>query len=254
MRRLLILASALLALVAFPLRTHAYGVNLAWNDCGTFGSCNQSFACDTNGPDQFHLVGSFVPPEGVTAFVGEEIVLDFIANGGQIPDWWQFKNAGTCRTTAALGSVDFVEGPYHCADYWQGQGVGGIGSWQVGAAIYPGLTNERARMRLAFAIPTSLVTGLTAGTEYYAFKLNLSKAKTVGTGACSGCNVPVAIAFTSCRLAQPQGVGDYILTNWQDWGFASWQNAWYGVYDVGYSCPPVPVRNTTWGSIKSLYH
>ncbi len=254
MRRLLTYAFTLLALAALAPGAHAYGVNLAWNDCGTFGSCNQSFACDTNGPGLFRLVGSFVPPDGVTQFVGEEIVLDFLANGAAIPDWWQFKNAGTCRTTALTASVDFVEGPYHCADYWQGQGAGGIASYQVGAAIGPGYTSDRARLRMAFAVPQALVTSLSSGTEYYAFKLGLSQAKTVGSGACAGCEVPVAVVFSSVKIVQPQGVGDYLVTAWQDWGFASWQNAWYGVYDVGYSCPPVPVRNTTWGSIKSLYH
>lgn len=48
--------------------------------------------------------------------------------------------------------------------------------------------------------------------------------------------------------------GAIYLSEWQDWAFASWQEAWYGVYDVGYHCPPVSVKNKTWGSIKALYH
>lgn len=254
MRRFAAPCLALIALTAIAPRAHATGVNLAWNDCGNFGSCNQIFACDTNGPGVFTLVGSFVPPEGVTQFTGEELVVDFLANGAQIPDWWQFKNTGTCRQTAFNASVDFFSGPDHCLDYWQGQGAGGIAAWRVGAAVGPGYPANYGRLLMAFAVPPNLVTGLNANAEYYAFKLTFTKAKTVGTGACAGCDVPVAAMFSSCRLVQPAGVGDYQLTQWQDWAFASWQNATYNVYDVGYSCPPVPVKNKTWGSIKSLYH
>lgn len=253
MRRFAALCLGLIALAAIAPRARAAGVNLAWNDCGNFGSCNQTFACDTNGPGVFTLVGSFVPPEGVTQFVGEELVVDFLANGAQIPDWWQFKNTGTCRQTAFNASVDFFSGPDHCLDYWQGQGAGGIAAWRVGGAIGSGYPANYGRLTMAFAVPPNLVTGLDSSAEYYAFKLTFTKAKTVGTGACAGCDVPVAAVFSSCRLVQPAGVGDFPLTQWQDWAFASWQNATYHVYDVGYSCPPVPAKNKTWGSIKSLY-
>lgn len=253
MRRLALLLVLLLAIALRAPRAHAAGMNLAWNDCGSFGTCNQTFACDTNGPGPFTLVGSFVPPEGVTQFAGEEIVLDFLANDSALPDWWQFANAGTCRQTALSADADFVSGPDHCLDYWQGQGAGGIASWQVGSAIGETYPNNRARLKLAFSVRPDLVTALTPGSEYYAFRVHLSKTKTTGAGSCAGCSVPVAAVFSSCRLLQPADVGDVLLTQWQDWGFASWQNATYNVYDVGYSCPPVPAKNKTWGSIKSLY-
>ena len=65
-------------------------------------------------------------------FVGEELVVDFLANGAQIPDWWRFKNTGTCRQTAFNASVDFFSGPDHCLDYWR---VGARAASRRGASV-----------------------------------------------------------------------------------------------------------------------
>ena len=82
------------------------------------------------------------------------------------------------------------------------------------------------------------------GTEYYAFRLTIDAQKTTGAGACGGCGVPATIvlneimldAFTVDRLTTP-------LAN----TCLRWQAA--GVTP----CSATPVRNTTWGAIKSFY-
>lgn len=247
------LALLFVMLLALAPLSFAAGINLSWNDCGTFGQCNQSFACDTNGPGTFTLVGSFVPPAGVTQLIGVEIILDLVANSPTVPDWWQFKNAGTCRTTAINSSFSFVGGPYSCTDYWEGQAQGGIASYQVGAAIGSGYPANLGRILIAGSMPSEFVHGLDENTEYYAFKLLVSKSKTVGTGACGGCDVPVGFLLEQVRLHQPVGVGDYTLQYQDSYQMAAWQNGQFSVYDVGYNCPPVPARNKTWGALKSLY-
>lgn len=246
-----VFALALLTLLAPPAR--AAGVNLAWNDCGTFGACNQSFACDTNGPGVFTLVGSFVPPPGLSALIGEEIVLDLISQSATLPDWWQLKNVGSCRMTALSASADFTGGPVACADYWAGQAQGGVAAYRVGTAIGPSYPPNMVRVVMAFAIPAITDGSLDEYSEYYSFRLNIAKAKTVGTGACAGCDVPLGFYFTRLKLVQPVGVGDYYIDQPVSSAFAAWQNGWFYSYDVGYSCPPVPARNKTWGALKSLY-
>lgn len=245
-----------LAFLASASAASAAGLNLSWNDCGNFGECNQAFACNTNTGGAFQLYGSFVPPPGVTQCTGEEIVVDFAANSSDfsMPSWWQFKNGGSCRQAAVSASADFTGGTGHCADYWGGQAAGAIAAWRFGDQLYPGWPNSYGRLLIVFAVPPTSSGSLDPGLEYYSFRLTVTKAKTVGTGSCSGCSIPAAFQFASIKLTQPVGVGDYQINQPLDRSFAAWQGGHFGQWDVVYSCPmPVEARNRTWGSIKSLY-
>lgn len=240
---------------AFASTAHAAGLDLAWNDCGSFGVCNQSFACNVNGPGTFMLIGSFTAPEGLTQFVGLEARVDFVANDTAMPDWWQFRNAGTCRQAGVTADADFSSGPYSCTDPWLGQAAGGMAGWLVGSPIGPGVPGNGGRMVIALARPAQFAGPLVADEAYYAFRVNVNKTKTVGAGSCAGCTTPMGIAFTQVKLMQPVGMGDFVLSTWNYQGFAAWQNGMFPVYDVAYMCPfVIPAKNRTWGSIKSLYH
>lgn len=235
----------------------AAGANLAWNDCGSFGVCNQSFACDVNGPGVFTLVGSFVAPEGVTQLVGIESRVDFYSNNGDgtMPDWWRFKTVGSCRMAGVTADAFFALGPYSCVDPWQGQAVGGLAGWSIGSEIGPGVPGNGGRMVMAFALPGEFVGPLVPGEHYYAFRVLVNKSKSVGGGACAGCSQPGGFIISSMKIVQPVGVGDLFLNTWEYQGFAAWQNGMYPVYDVAYMCPfVIPAKNRTWGSIESLYH
>ena len=139
MKRRLLFALALAALSAMPCaRAHAAGINLSWNDCGTAGVEDQSFACNTNTGAAFVLVLSVVPPAGTTAITGAEISLEFNAASPTLPDWWKFKNVGWCRQTALVASADFTGwDPQSCADYWMGQAAGGITAYLQPYPQYP---------------------------------------------------------------------------------------------------------------------
>ena len=241
-----------LMLVVIPAAAQAEGINLSWDDCGTHGTCFKSFACNTNTGFPFVLIGSFVPPAGNTKITGEEVVIDVVNPGydgpgpvSPIPDWWMFKNAGTCRRTALIGDIDFLgHDLVSCEDYWAPRGgAGGISAYQ---APYAGMAN-RARLLLVFAVPPALATALDPGLEYYALRVAITRTNTVGTGACGGCTTRMQIMLTEVKLTQPVGVGDFRIQTPVVQNTAYWQDGQY------YGCGYVPVRNSTWGAIKSQY-
>ena len=242
MKKTLLLGSMLLALSASI--ASAAGLNLSWNDCGTFGAANKTFACNVNtGSDV--MWGSYVAPEGTTAITGNEMVLDLQSAAAVLPAWWQFKNPGSCRQTS-LSAAFAANASGNCGDYWSGQASGGLASYNLN--VIPGQTN-RARVLLVCAVDQSLAAPLTGGSEYYSFSLTLNHAKTVGTGSCAGCTDPVCIVLNEIKLTQPVGVGDYRIQNPASRNYVTYQS---GLVSGG--CPAVvPAQNRTWGQVKSLY-
>ncbi|MFN8586820.1 MAG: hypothetical protein U0704_03385 [Candidatus Eisenbacteria bacterium] len=245
MKLQLFIALAILALAAPSAR--ASGINLSWDDCGLQGTENKSFACTSNTiQGAASIIGSFVPPAGTTAITGEEVILELHDwHTASLPAWWQFRNAGACRRMALNASADFTA--YEkCADYWAGLAQGGVAAYLNPYSGDP----ARARLLLGFAIPLQYARALDENTEYYAFRVALSGAKTVGTDACEGCSSPISIILLEIRLTQPPGVGDYRMQFPQDrwciqWQPQSpWESCWYVVN---------PTRNSTWGAIKSQY-
>src|SRR4029077_5631493 len=59
-----------------------------------------------------------------------------------------------------------------------------------------------ARVLAIAAVPSTAPIQLTAGTEYYCFKLAISSTKTVGSGACDGCSVPMCILLSKISAVQ----------------------------------------------------
>ena len=247
MKKTLLLGAALLALSASV--ASAAGINFGWNDCGGLpASVNKNFACNSNTLSGAILVGSFVPPAGSTAITGEEIVIDIQSASANLPAWWQFKNAGTCRATGAFSTnADFTSGPFTCADYFVGGATGNFTAFNPN--IVPGQTN-RARIQILYAVPPTSAGPVDENLEYYAFKLTVLGAKTVGAGACGGCLDPVCLVLNEIKLTQPVGVGNYRLQTPASRNYATWQG---GAIGLG-GCPAVvPAQNRTWGSVKSLY-
>jgi hypothetical protein len=64
----------------------------------------------------------------------------------------------------------------------------------------PGANPATAQALLVAAVPASIAQQLSAGMEYYGFKLILSSVKTVGTGACTGCSTPVCITLSQLKV------------------------------------------------------
>ena len=87
---------------------------------------------------------------------------------------------------------------------------------------------------------------LDEGTEYFVFNLVISNMKTVGTSSCDGCRRGARLAIPGITLKQPAGVGDFYIS-----GAANTSGVWYLDWQGGATDP---VRNTTWGGVKALYH
>lgn len=228
----------------------ATGINLAWNDCGAFGTLRETFACDTNVGNHV-LVGSFVAPPKVDAMSGNTIVLDLLSACAEVPEWWQTRT-GLCRATSLSSSFDFIAGPGNCLDYWEGGAIG--------ALVMDPPSGKTARIRGSFALPSgdSRIVPIAEGTEVYSFKVVFNNAKTVDPGACQGCLADMCFLLQSIRLDQA-GSYSVTITNPASNRGVSWQHGGI-VYPDFVKLPPfcegdcpTPTRAHTWGQIKGLY-
>ena len=227
------------------------GINLSWDDCGTFGHELKSFACDTNSGNDVLYV-SVSSDIALPQLVGVELeVLFAFSNGTTVSPWWHLE-AGGCRPSSLTGRFDFTGGPGSCYDVWLGQASGGV-NWQSGYT-----QPSFARLRGVAAIPGS--TSAPTGTEMYVFGFVIQHQKTVGNGSCAGCGDPACIVLTQVKMVQTVGVGDYVYTQPLNRQTASW--ACPSTYYFGgppfepsgcFSNCPVPARKKSWGTIKSLY-
>jgi hypothetical protein len=243
MKKTLLMAGALLALTA-GIASAQGGINLSWNDCGTFGTLQKNFACTSNsGANVMYasvMVGAPIPNLN-----GQASVLDMQTNQAALSNWWQF-NTGGCRfNSTSFLSVDynFVAGPFNCTDIWGGGASGGIN-------YAPGFSGpNRARIRTVGAIIGT--TSMADATEYYIQKITFTNARSTGAGACAGCSDGVCIVFNSILLTQPAGQGDFTVSNTLDRNWVQFQG---GAANVTGGCPQAtPTQNRTWGSVKSLY-
>lgn len=242
MKKTLVAAGVMLALSASL--AAAEGINLSWNDCGLAGTSVSSFTCNSNSGVPFTLVASFVPPtQSVNRFLGVSAQVDFSTNTAALPDWWKH-GTGQCRGSAALSTnFDFLSGPFTCFDPFGGQAAGG-NLYEPGFSV-----PNRARMLVQCAIAAGTEIPLDSSTETYAFKVNITRTKTTGTGSCPGCTEPVCIVLNEIQLFQPLEENfDPKITMAADRNFATWQGASVP------GCPlSTPTRNSSWGQVKSLY-
>jgi len=256
-----------------PGMTHATavdppGVNLRWDRCyGEGGVSNKTFACNTNaGMEQ--LVGSFELAQDLDRVATAEIVLDLRSASPTLPAWWQMVNFGTCRRTA----LDFdpnLDTFTSCYDWSAEPTGGGISLYSIGSQ-----GPEHVRINASIAVTSEHLATLLAGQEYFLFRLLIFHEKTVGTGACSGCDQPVCIFLSRVSLYRFQSSTAAMNlekgANWSGSQYATWQNGYpIHVHQVcetpGIPCPrrytdfecvlstPTASRGSTWGQVKALF-
>lgn len=246
MKKSILMVGALLVLGASA--ASAAGINLSWDDCGTAGTQNKTFACNSNAGAPFTAVASFDPPAGVNEFIGLEAQMDITTDQapGSLPDWWKH-GSGQCRGTTGLSaSFDFTTGPFGpCIDVFAGGASGGF-SYDVGFGS-PG----RARLRVLCAVPAENASVVDPGTEYYGFKINFLRPKTTGAGNCVGCTNSACIVLNEIKLVQPFAAGnDPQLFNPRERNWITWQSPATGPP----GCPlTTATQSKTWGQVKSLY-
>jgi FG-GAP-like repeat/IPT/TIG domain/FG-GAP repeat len=195
------------------------GINFAWNECGSAGTSNLNFACDSNSGTPLVAVASFSPMTTLPEFLGASADIRVVSSSGSLPDWWKH-GAAECRGTTGLAtSFDFTAGPYACTDFSSGLAAGGF-AYDVGYG-----DPNVARLRVQYAVPFENRGQVVPGVEYYAFKVSVLRSKTTGTGACAGCEVPMCLRFDSIQLFQPpeQGLDPQLFEPLQN-NVVSWQS------------------------------
>jgi len=253
-RRLLGLSVVAATLCIASSALAAPGINMSWSFCageGT-GTNNRTFACTANTGSNV-LVCSFELPSDLAQVSGNEIVIDVLTQQATLPAWWDFKNAGTCRTGSLAVNVGADANNVVCVDWAQGLSTAGIGAYdqsgiQPSGSVDPSLTNSHRRLKIALAVPPASLQDLVAATEYFACNITINNLKTVGTGACAGCLEPMCIVFNSCNVTTPTLANNVLIGNGSSPGsnIVTWQG-------VGPACSAVPTKNVTWGQVKSLY-
>jgi hypothetical protein len=161
-----------------------------------------------------------------------------------LPAWWQFKNPGTCRQTSLAALV----GPGSCVDTWRAIATAAIAAYFTQANV-PQVSPNRARILGSISIPGDFGSLVYPGTEYFCFQIRINNAKTVGTGACTDCQVPVCLVLAEVLLTSNNS-GDFRLFNALESNYCLWQGGAIG----GAGCPgATPTINRTWGQLKSMY-
>ena len=245
---------AAMLLVTFGASAHAAGVNLRWNACaGDGGVSNRTSACNSNTGSQ-SLTASYVVGAAVTGINSMDSRVVIAAASATVPGWWQFFQAGTCRPTAITENALIPATAVACSDPFSGTAASGI------ATYTPGALGPSTTQFIAYAATTSANAALAVGQEYFAFNLVVRTVSTTGAGSCSGCLVPVCILLQDISLYTGTGgvpPATVVLTapaNGIDSNFATWQGGLGAGPLPGGGCPAAtPTRNSTWGSVKSLY-
>jgi hypothetical protein len=246
------------------------GVNLRWDKCfGDGGVLYRDFACDTNvGVER--LVGTFELAADIQGVSGIECYVNIGSVSTTLPAWWHYTSAGNCRQTALAVVPGPPAGSAACESW------AGAGPVSDNIAFYQLNTQgaNHSRLVLVNAVQSANARDLVAGQEYHAFTLQITHAKTVGTGACGGCLEPVVIYFSAVEVEPEVGSATRLWfgANGSESQWASWQqgypinvgrgctmtggglfclnpSVWFDV--VPYS--PTPTRGTSWGQLKSLY-
>ena len=232
---------------------------LNWDQCAGDGYVgDRTFACDTNDGEET-LVASLVLHDGARDdVVGFVVYVDVTATSAGIPDWWDF-TFGSCHSRALSVTADPVPDTPGCRLVATPLAVSDP---QYGTSQAP----NRFFVTVAAAVPSSTPVALEPDVEYRLFAIRIQHAGSTGLGSCAGCTVPACLGIGRVDLEHADasqerfaGAGSNSVT-WQGGYVADYPTQLHpppytGPYDNWLDCtlPPVPARNRTWGTIKTLY-
>jgi len=255
----LMLAGLLLCLTASMALAATPGLNFTWNEAAN-GKClaaiiaNEDWDCTIEGANDgaFQAVGSFTPPVAIAGFSAMGALVDG-QTAAEMPAWWQSVNAGSCRQNAVQSGVG-VKGSPCTVSLWPGTAYGGIGAWQTALYPPPAPNNaplpNRLRIKVGYAMSASTVNLLTTN-EYSTFVLNMDTTNSMDDPAnsivaCAGCSVGMTLVLNQIEAVGT--AGSVFITDQKVNRCITWQGG------AGANvCSVTPVRNTTWGNVKSLY-
>jgi hypothetical protein len=233
------------------------GLRLSWDHCAADGLvANKAFACDTNTGTEL-LFGSFELPVDVPGVQGLEFSMDIAPTSDVLPAWWELGGVGACRgTSLSLLAVPPVPSGT-CVDLMGDGATGGLGSFTTGLDG-PNIV----RFTAGVFVPAPGFDAA-AGTDYFGFVLAIHNQKTVGSGACGGCNIPVCVGLAEIRAHTAVTANDLELVGGPGSG-VTWQGAHLLEYvvvrrparansTIVCSTTGVPTRAETWGRLKALF-
>jgi len=243
-------------------------VDLSWNRPAGSPGAETELTFDCANPDAVHSVYVvFDVPATLPDVVAMEFSIGAATQGRIVAGvhepfepFWHFETAG-CNEGAIGVSDELPVDVSGYADPWGPHGSQGQAS--IAALVYaaadPGIM--RVDVRIDRASPVSLVSG----TEYFGGRLDWYL---TCASVCGGCDQPVAIVLDDVRLIRqggeivhlaPNGLG-CISANGGDCSitgprlaFESGERFEVPVHSGAAVCEPVPVRPSTWGSLKTLY-
>ncbi len=253
MCKALLVAGALLALTSTP--AFPVGLELAWNHCyGQAGAQGmRTSACTVNTGSQT-MIASFRPPVGVNKLEGIEAYIDFQVQGGVLPCWWNFA-AGQMRnaqlTSLPVSPTDTNGNPLVLCDnhYFLNHGATG-GGWMTVTGP------DRGHLRGLVTIPAGTGASVSPDAQEYGIGFRIANGNTVPAASCQGCVQGACFMLEMMRLYSP-GLPDVVLMspNPGSDNYVTWQGnaAATQCPGTGPPPPPVPVLQSTWGAIKSIY-
>jgi hypothetical protein len=234
----------------------ASGLDFTWNtskQCPVVWTGNQDFDC-LNNDDLFYMVASVVPNIEVPGFNALDARIYGVVPGA-VPAWWQAFDPGSCREAAFMPGLPPTIPTSPCAGnattkLWTTAAYGGVGSW-----VYDNST--RFHTVISFAAAANRVANLSTTTRYNAFNLEVLTSNSVYVAPdpdngieevipCAGCDLGVTLALDYIYLYGSVSSDYIILPMAYGAQCITWQGGARPVCEV-------PVRNTTWGQVKSLY-
>lgn len=251
----LALGAALAVAGALPgVSRAAEGLYLNWDDCaqGALASSNRTFACNVNtGVNELYV--AYTMPQAVDNVLAVEVVIDLQHSASVLPDWWHFEPNG-CRW--GLNEFNFAPaanfpGRTACVDMWQGAQVEPIAELAGYIPGQPGGGAGQARIKVTASVRPEYARSLDATSMYYAVRIVLTNARTVGSPSCFGCDGAACLVLNSILIGRLDGSpGGNVFLQAPGPGEANWAR-WQG--GTGADCAAVPVRNRAWGQLKGLY-
>ncbi len=216
-------------------------LTLGWLDCRPVGgSGNQSFGCGSNTTEML-LYPTFELAGPVDSVFQLEMVIDIQHASDPLPQWWRL-DPNQCRADQAVADGTFSSG---CTDPWSGQGVAAVQGYLTGP---PGRLTTQARLLVAATVPSQNPVVLSSGVAYSAPRVRI---RTGNSTTCAGCLASACLVLNSIRVLRlPGSTPEAITLTVSSGETANWVS-WQG--GVGADCAAVPVRNRTWGAVKSLY-
>ena len=251
--RLRVALTLCLSLSLAPLVARAHGVNLRLGDCSANNGVNSApLACAATS-QPVDLVASVELSNALPNFCGASALIDFQAASASLPNWWRFDGPG-CRSGSCTAAWNASSGNA-CTALWgppvqSGMQMLSIEEWQfsLGGANrirYNGAAALAGFFDITQQDPRNGIS------EWGVVRLHITFDRTTGGMACSGCTTGMCVVFAQADLHYgDNGEKKASVTTPGTGGNAVMLNPAV----AGQGCADGrAVRNTSWGSIKSLY-